>query len=578
MSYFIKIILLIIFFTNAFVFYSQTLDWVKPLGGTGWDSGNSINVDQQGNIYTTGHFQETADFDPSSLSYNFTANDLDGDNFISKLNANGNFIWAKKFGGNYFDGAISALDYAGNIYSTGYFCGTADFDPGINNTIYSFHGDSYFLYSDIFINKLDSDGNFEWAKHLGGYGSNIGNSIVTDNYGNVYIAGTLQNTFNFYSDSNISPLVSLGIYDAFICKYDTNGNFQWVKKIGGIGHDEILDLKLDEDNNLYFTGYFTDTVDFDASDETYNLTSATNAYDVFVCKYNSSGDFIWAKQFLGSENGYNIGNSISFDEFGNILVSGEFSSTVDFDPGPNNFSITHNQFYSGFFICKLNPNGDFVWAKYINVDLSSSDASIQTDSFNNIYILGSFYGAYDFDPSNTGIFALNSPHGYDIFLCKLDPNGNFIKAMKMGSTLDEKGKDITIDSIGNIYITGYFQDSADFDPSPTNTYILNPVNDGLDAFILKLNTNSLSLNDDYFNNFNIYPNPTSSFVEIRMEKDNHKELEIIVTDTSGKILDAFIYQDGDSLKISLQEFPIGIYYVTVKSNQILTDSFKIIKK
>src|SRR5690606_29098604 len=104
--------------------------WAKQMGGTDNDQGISITVDTSGNIYTTGIFRNTVDFDPGAGVYNLTAV-VGNDIFISKLDANGNFLWAKQMGsgGNTRSNSI-VLDTNGNIYTTGIFQSTADFDPG----------------------------------------------------------------------------------------------------------------------------------------------------------------------------------------------------------------------------------------------------------------------------------------------------------------------------------------------------------------------------------------------------------------------------------------------------------------
>jgi len=142
------------------------LEWAKQMGSSDSNYSTAITVDNMGNVYTTGTFQGTIDFDPGPGVFNLTSIDVynGGDIFIQKLDASGNFIWAKKMGGVAWDKSNSiAVDNFGNVYTTGAFIATVDFDPGpgtLNLVSVSF--------DDIFIQKLDASGNLLWVKQMGG--------------------------------------------------------------------------------------------------------------------------------------------------------------------------------------------------------------------------------------------------------------------------------------------------------------------------------------------------------------------------------------------------------------------------
>ena len=568
----IKIVLLITSFLIVNDVFTQNFEWVKSFEGNNWDQGNSINIDQNGNVITTGHFQYTTDFDPSSSStYNLNAIDVDGDVFISKIDSNGNFIWVKKIGGTRFDGAFSTLDNYGNIYSTGYFWETADFDPSANDVLYT----SYYE-ADIFVNKLDSDGNYLWSKHFGGYGNDYATSIISDNDGNIYIAGHFLDTLYFFTDTNQPPLISNGVSDAFICKIDTNGIIQWVRQIGGTSYDSIDSIAIDASNNIYFTGAFSNTVDFDPSSNDYILT--TNGlddldYDAFVCKYDSAGNFIWVKQFESQNNSLGKGLSITLDESGNSYIAGEFIGTVNFNPSQS-FLLTNDEYYLTPFFCKFDINGNFIWANNINVRLNTSSypLNLKLDSENNIFALGSFHGAYDFDPSSS-IFMQNSPNSYDIFLCKLDSNGSFIKALKMGSLNGyDSGNDLFIDNEDNIFITGYCSNEADLDPSPFDEYLVY-TNLSLDVFILKLNNNDLlNISDLKTCDIQVFPNPIIDNKLTITSPDFIQKLEVY--NTFGQLV---IHQPVNVNEIDTSKLKTGLYFIKIMCNNTIY-TIKVIKR
>ena len=145
--------------------HGQNFVWAKQMGGGNFDVGSGVALDGSGNVYTTGFFRGTADFDPGAGVFDLTSTSAGfEDIFVSKLDSNGNFVWAKKMGGTGGDGAHSvAVDGSGNVYTTGFFSGTADFDPGPGTFNLTSAG-----FNAIFVSKLDSNGNFVWAKQMGG--------------------------------------------------------------------------------------------------------------------------------------------------------------------------------------------------------------------------------------------------------------------------------------------------------------------------------------------------------------------------------------------------------------------------
>ena len=177
-----------------------------------------------------------------------------------------------------------AVDSSGNVYTTGYFQGTVDFDPGTGTSNLTSAGST-----DVFVSKLDSSGNFVWAKRLGGASSDYGYSIAVDSSGNVYTTGYFEGTADFDPGAGTSNLTSAGSGDVFVSKLDSSGALVWAKGFGGTSNDRGQSIAVDSSGNVYTTGYFAGTVDFDPGAGTSNLTSA-GGDDVFVLKLTSSGE------------------------------------------------------------------------------------------------------------------------------------------------------------------------------------------------------------------------------------------------------------------------------------------------
>ena len=447
----------------------------KSMGGAGTQMSFSIAVDSSGNIYTTGSFYSTTDFDPGAGIANLISAG-ERDIFISKLDSNGNFIWAKRLGGTSIDiGKGITVDSSGNVYTTGQFLDTVDFDPGAGIANLVSAGNA-----DIFVSKLDSNGDFVWAKSMGKAGWEYGNSIAVDTSGNVHTTGTFEGTVDFNPSAGTANLTSAGFTDIFVSKLDSNGDFVWAKSMGDTNEDTGFSIAVDASGNVYTTGEFIGIVDFDPSAGTVNLTSA-GLYDIFVSKLNSNGDFVWAKSMGGTSN--EIGHGLAVDTSGNVYTTGYFAGTADFDPGVITVNL-NNAGDRDIFISKLDSNGSFVWAKSMGGTGLDQSNGISIDTSGNVYTTGRFRNTVDFDPG-IGTADLSSVGQSDIFVSKLDSGGNFVWAKNMGGASSDIGYGIALDSNSNIYTSGYYFDTADFDPGAGTANLTSAGAE--DIFISKLN-------------------------------------------------------------------------------------------
>jgi len=391
--------------------------WAKSMGGLSNDEGLSVAVDASGNVYTTGYFEGTVDFDPGPGVSNLVTSGSYYDIFIQKLDANGNFVWVKQIGSTLADAGNSIAVDAGHVYITG-FCpsnGTVDFDPGPGT--YNLPGDQ----SPIFVLKLDLNGNFVWAKGMGGISSDEGQSVSVDASGNVYTAGHFAGTCDFDPGTGTYSLSSPAM-DIFVQKLDANGNFVWARSMGGTMNDEANDIVVAPSGNVYITGIFRDTADFDPGPGLYKLGSAGST-DIFIQKLDVNGNFVWAGSF--GAPGQDHGKSIAIDASENVYANGYFGQTIDFDPGPGTHNLTATA--ADLYILKLDQNGNFVWAR--NTEGSSADYGFSIAvSGANIYTTGNFSGTTDFEPG-TGTYNLTSL-GQDAYVMKLGTcqvNGTDVK-------------------------------------------------------------------------------------------------------------------------------------------------------
>lgn len=550
--------------------HGQSLEWAKKIGGSSATSGTAVCADLQGNVYTVGLFSDTIDFDPGSGVFELTP-DFFGQNdiFISKLDAAGDFVWAKKFSGNgnKFPEAVD-LDSNGNLFLTGYFFNTVDFDPGADTFSLTSAGNA-----DIFITKLDAEGNFVWSKQIGGNSNEVGHSIEVDLTGHVYLTGFFEGTVDFDSGESIASLNSIGAsQDIFILKLNSIGGFEWVKQIGGSANDIGNCISTDSEGKVFLSGIFGTTVDFDPGEELYSLTSS-GTVDAFVSKFEPSGAFVWARQ-LGGTGGEGEA-SLSLDSLGNVYCTGFFFETAYFDvsSGQSHAALLSSG-GSDVYVVKFDHIGNFLWARSLGGPNDEIPYSIDVDALGNVYSTGLFAGTADFDPGNQTAF-LTAQGANDAFVSVLDSQGNFISAKRIGGTGLVIGNSIAVDTNQNIYITGILSGIADFDPNE-NVFNLTSeiVNSG---FVAKwtgpqLGVEATNLEDS----ISLYPNPSSGECSIELGK-RYTTIEARILNSLGQEIGLFLFKNSKTIDLEL-EIGQGVYFVSILLDGKSTQTVRFLKK
>jgi gliding motility-associated-like protein len=451
------------------------LDWAKGFDALDYNStgfGTTVGIDEKGNVYSAGQFEYSFDFDPGPGVFIMKASGpFDKGMYVSKLDANGNFVWAKQIP-NYIEfGRIEIkVDKPGNIYFASDLNVAADVDPGPGIQILSPKG-----FRDAFVLKLNTNGELVWAKQFGGPGDTgpQANMIELDKDNNVIIAGIFNNTVDFDPGPGTLNLTSSAHMQGYIVKLNNDGVLIWAKQFGNgpevYSGSGINDIKCDALGNIIVIGSFSRTCDFDPGPGIYNVTSSTGGTsDGFICKLDAGCNFIWVKTFgqTGSNNYYMTPTGIDIDSKNNILTTGFFIGDFDFDPGAAEHIVFRNP--HDCFVLKLDGQGNFIWVKIIgNPTESDTGHDIVTDSDGNVYCIGSFSTLADFDPG-PGTYINNNPP-YGSTLIKLSAAGNFLYAAPfVGYNYIRR---MQIDAARHIYIAGYMSSLNDFDPGP-GTYEL----------------------------------------------------------------------------------------------------------
>lgn len=423
----IRTLLCASFFIYSFA-NSQKPTAAFNIGNSLEQQATDIAVDKFGNSIIVGLFKGTnVDFDPSPQSTAFLTSSGDNDIYVAKYNADGQYQWAFKIGGASNDAALDvALDPTGNIYVSGYFRGQSiDFNPSNSSQ-----------------NLLNSNGDFGQERGFGG--------------------------------------------DAFLAKFSSSGEYMWALNVGS---SDILDygtdIYIDKQGNLLWTGAFTGSnVDFDPSLSTHTLSSKGTS-EVFLAKYDTNGQYLWAVSFGGTSVVSSSGRAITGDNEGNIYFTGHFDGTIDLNPGMDVSNFT-SKGCGDFFLVKLTGNAQYIWG--FNIGGSQCDYvwDIGIDPTNNVYLTG-YYGStnVDFNPGAATNF-MSSVGGYDIYLAKYDQNGSYVFSQTFGSFGDDIAFKVNVQPSG-YSIAGSFSGKIDFDNGPGEFNLTSA--GGTDIFAAKYNLN-----------------------------------------------------------------------------------------
>lgn len=387
----------------------------------------------------------------------------------------------------------------------------------------------------------------EWVHHYGSSFLDFGYAMAIDDSDNSIVAGNFGDTIDMDPTSGVDQYVPTGWIDMFIQKSNSSGDIIWTKVIESIdqnGHAEPLEVLTDASDNIFIAGRFNNGKDFDPGPGVYPLTATSGGYDIFIMKLDASGNFQWVKT-VGGTGIHDRPFGMAMDSSGNLVIVGGYSDSFDFDPGAGVFTMSAPVAYSSVFILKLDPNGDFIWARSMEGTENSTAYAVDVDGSSNVIVSGRFAGTIDLDPgtgvdsrttsgysdafiiklnasgdyqwghsyaedsrsvycnSNDEILLLGTNSGttqfgasiqdtlttldYAMFIQKLSPSGDNIWVKALNFTEGGFTSDIIANPSDEIYISGGYGGIGDFDPGPGQ--YLDTVQETWDGFILKLTDN-----------------------------------------------------------------------------------------
>ena len=394
--------------------------WATGLGAAGDDSAYSVAADASGNLFVTGAFTGTINLGGGPLT-SAGGSDI----FLARYSSDGTHMWSKRFGGTGDDlGRDVAVDSRGNVVVTGYFAGSVDFGLGALTSAGQ---------TDILVAKYSANGVAAWTRRFGGVILDFGFGVAVDPSDNVLLTGSFSTTADFGGGA----LASVGLNDVFLAKFTSEGNHAWSKSYGASGEDYGRAVATDAAGNVLLGGWFAGSVNFGLG----ALTSAGLA-DVFVLELTSAGAPAWTRRFGSSGTNHLGGLAVDLD--GNVVISGEFNSSISFGGA----SLTSAGDYDAF-LAKLTTAGTHMWSMRFGSTGSDSGGRAAVDQDGNVIAIGSFTGTASF-----GGASLASAGGTDVFLAKFTPDGAHAWSQRFGGTGEDRGFGVAVDTNGHIGICG----------------------------------------------------------------------------------------------------------------------------
>jgi len=452
--------------------------WARTWGGVGDDEAQDVAVDDDGNIYSTGGFMSTVDFNPDAEGEDIHTSNGYFDVFLVKYDKYGNFQWARTWGGTYPDRGNSVdIDNSGNVLVSGSFSSTVDFGTGGAHDIQTSSGGE-----DCFLTKYTSDGDYLWTRTWGGGGYDWVKRINIDKSNNICLTGTFEGSADFNPDpTQTDRHTSVGGYDVFASKLNSSGVFQWAKTWGSISEDFGMGVSIDSGGAVYCSGYFDGTCDFDPGSGN-DIHSANGSWqDAYLSKFDSNGNFQWAHTWGSTYQ--DEAWECAVDEFDDVYVVGRFYYTVDFNPDPLETEERTAVWYDDVFVSKFAPNGDFKWVLTWGGPSLDYGRVISSDHNGHFWVGGYAYNC-DFDPGSGTDFKEGG-----FYISKFEITGDYIWSQLWDPDVRIVGFDV--EGFGKSYFCGWYgNDNPDFDPGPKIWKSQNYSN-GWDCFIVKVLSNGL---------------------------------------------------------------------------------------
>ena len=568
----------------------------KLYGGIKSDFIEDLELDQQGNLYVTGNFYETVDLDPSASTTTYTSiNGLgspSSDIYFSKFDNSLNFLFGKRIGGNAFDNGLAiSSDTNGDFYISGTFSGLADFDPSVSG----FVSLQSAVFSDAFIAKYDSLGNFIYVNHVAGANTQYASDIKVGTNGAYYVSFYSQGNIYFnFNTTTPDTVISAGSLDAYIAKYNSSGTLLWKNSIVGNGSEICEAINVDNQDNVYVTGsFYSPNLVFESANSInqilhpVSITQYVN--NIFLAKYDNVGNVLWAKAF-GDATQFSEAHAIAVVPSTNEIIMAGYSSgtNIDFDPTSQTNSFVTAGTIDGFIVkfspCAVNVSVEF------NADSLTASSGYQSyqwyDCDNNFAIPGanqnvfhpSIVGQYKVVMSGIGgctdtsscISVTNLPTciintslslllGDSLRVTEINGLYQWVKCPNYSPISNATNRTIKLTEAGNYACV------VTLSPSCKDTSVCYSFGLGIAEQQSKINVT-------------MSPNPNNGKFAIYFENTNHQNYKVSILNMSGVALNAEIKQMSNYINVDITDLAGGFYFINIINNKTgVMENIKFVK-
>jgi len=451
--------------------------WVKTWGGPGSDEGTAIAVGPDGTIVVAGTFHDTVDFDPGPGEDLHTATG-DWSAFISKFTEDGEHIWTRTMGGDFWAARLTVGGVAvlsdGSVVMGGDSLWVIDFDPGPDEENRGDAGSQ-----NLYVVNLTDQGDFNWV-YTAESVSNIGYNLTAGQDDSIYLLAWFQGEMDFDPGPG-EEVRTASNSDVAVVKLNPDGSLAWVRNLGGAYDDQGRGIAVGDDGSVLVTGLYESTLYFERGQaEQTALATSKGEGDIFVVKLDPDGNPAWVRTIGGLS--IDIGESVCVDEEGSVYVGGMFGDVVDFDPTDAGVD-EHTNPPDSVFVTKYTADGGYEWTRTFGSTRSVFFKQVSSIS-NGIVFAGSFYGEIDMDPG-PGVVSRRAEGQdvVDIFEIKFDREGKYIWSVNTGDPGFVSLSKVVEGKDGNLYSTGWFFNTADFDPTSCKDYRTSMGTTSRDVFL-----------------------------------------------------------------------------------------------
>lgn len=408
--------------------------WARQLGGPGRERAFGVAADRGGAVYVAGRIEGESVL--GSLRLASTSPDA----LVTALDRHGEAVWAHAFGGPGEDEARAvAILTEGDVFVTGSFSGTVDFDPGSGRMELVSGG-----ATDIFVLRLNPRGELVWARGLGGAQADEGLDIAVDARG-VYVTGSFRGSLQ----AGAVRLESAGGADGFVAALDPAGAPQWARRIGGPEADGTRSVSLEPNGTVWIAGSFEGKAGFGPQGEAAVLESAGKT-DAFVARLGPDGALLWSGRIGGKQT--DVAQAVTANASG-AWVTGRFQRSADFDPGPTATTLSSTA-ETDAFVVRLATTGHLRWVRQVGGEEHDFATGIAPDRYGGVWVTG----VSDAKSSAAGP---DPEWKHDrAWVTLFDRDGERRTTRDIAAEGGIRTLDLTLDSAANPCVAGVFQGQA----------------------------------------------------------------------------------------------------------------------